>query len=242
MNHWLPAVLGDPSWLTVRPTTGPFGCVTYSAAITVLGDLRLLSTSRPSSTLRLVLWAYDPEGHTPADDLEGAQYCHLGTQVSCDSSFGGPVALTLGLFFSLGWLAATASLSFTVCSPASTCSPTIGWPTTVPVSSVGATVLKAQSPRSCSLCGGSSFSHNCGRSACLLFQYASFNNSRSLHFFLALWPVVGIWFTSSGSRINECFTAPSAPRPSRALPGGYQGDCSLHGCLAVQRSFPARTR
>jgi photosystem II P680 reaction center D1 protein len=32
----------------------------------------------------------------------------------------------------------------------------------------------------------------------LLFQYASFNNSRSLHFFLAAWPVVGIWFTSLG--------------------------------------------
>ena len=32
----------------------------------------------------------------------------------------------------------------------------------------------------------------------LIFQYASFNNSRSLHFFLALWPVVGIWFTSLG--------------------------------------------
>jgi photosystem II P680 reaction center D1 protein len=32
----------------------------------------------------------------------------------------------------------------------------------------------------------------------LLFQYASFNNSRSLHFFLALWPVLGIWFTSLG--------------------------------------------
>ncbi|KAH7292083.1 hypothetical protein KP509_29G050900 [Ceratopteris richardii] len=26
----------------------------------------------------------------------------------------------------------------------------------------------------------------------LIFQYASFNNSRSLHFFLAAWPVVGI--------------------------------------------------
>jgi len=25
----------------------------------------------------------------------------------------------------------------------------------------------------------------------LIFQYASFNNSRSLHFFLAIWPVVG---------------------------------------------------
>jgi photosystem II P680 reaction center D1 protein len=32
----------------------------------------------------------------------------------------------------------------------------------------------------------------------LLFQYASFNNSRSLHFFLAAWPVVGIWMTSLG--------------------------------------------
>jgi len=27
----------------------------------------------------------------------------------------------------------------------------------------------------------------------LIFQYASFNNSRSLHFFLAAWPVIGIW-------------------------------------------------
>jgi hypothetical protein len=25
-----------------------------------------------------------------------------------------------------------------------------------------------------------------------------FNNSRSLHFFLAAWPVVGIWFTALG--------------------------------------------
>ena len=33
----------------------------------------------------------------------------------------------------------------------------------------------------------------------LIFQYASFNNSRSLHFFLAAWPVLGIWFTSSAS-------------------------------------------
>jgi photosystem II P680 reaction center D1 protein len=32
----------------------------------------------------------------------------------------------------------------------------------------------------------------------LIFQYASFNNSRSLHFFLAAWPVVGIWFTDLG--------------------------------------------
>lgn len=32
----------------------------------------------------------------------------------------------------------------------------------------------------------------------LIFQYASFNNSRSLHFFLAAWPVIGIWFASLG--------------------------------------------
>jgi photosystem II P680 reaction center D1 protein len=31
----------------------------------------------------------------------------------------------------------------------------------------------------------------------LIFQYASFN-SRSLHFFLAAWPVVCIWFTALG--------------------------------------------
>ena len=30
----------------------------------------------------------------------------------------------------------------------------------------------------------------------LLFQYASFSNSRALHFFLAIWPVVSIWLTS----------------------------------------------
>jgi photosystem II P680 reaction center D1 protein len=32
----------------------------------------------------------------------------------------------------------------------------------------------------------------------LIFQYASFNNSRSLHFFLGAWPVMGIWFTALG--------------------------------------------
>jgi photosystem II P680 reaction center D1 protein len=32
----------------------------------------------------------------------------------------------------------------------------------------------------------------------LIFQYASFNNSRSLHFFLAGWSVIGIWFTALG--------------------------------------------
>jgi photosystem II P680 reaction center D1 protein len=30
----------------------------------------------------------------------------------------------------------------------------------------------------------------------LIFQYASFNNSRALHFFLGAWPVVGIWFAA----------------------------------------------
>ncbi|MEB3278333.1 MAG: photosystem II q(b) protein [Lyngbya sp.] len=30
----------------------------------------------------------------------------------------------------------------------------------------------------------------------LIFQYASFNNSRALHFFLGAWPVVGIWCAS----------------------------------------------
>jgi photosystem II P680 reaction center D1 protein len=32
----------------------------------------------------------------------------------------------------------------------------------------------------------------------LIFQFASFNNSRSLHFFLAAWPVICIWLTSMG--------------------------------------------
>jgi photosystem II P680 reaction center D1 protein len=32
----------------------------------------------------------------------------------------------------------------------------------------------------------------------LIFQYASFNNSLSLHFFLGAWPVIGIWFTALG--------------------------------------------
>lgn len=32
----------------------------------------------------------------------------------------------------------------------------------------------------------------------LIFQYASFNNSRSLHFLLGAWPVVGIWATAMG--------------------------------------------
>jgi photosystem II P680 reaction center D1 protein len=30
----------------------------------------------------------------------------------------------------------------------------------------------------------------------LIFQYASFSNSRSIHFILAAWPVLGIWFSA----------------------------------------------
>jgi photosystem II P680 reaction center D1 protein len=33
----------------------------------------------------------------------------------------------------------------------------------------------------------------------LIFQYASFNNFHSLHFFLVAWPVVGIWFIVLGT-------------------------------------------
>ena len=36
----------------------------------------------------------------------------------------------------------------------------------------------------------------------LLFQYAYFSNSRALHFFLAIWPVVGIWLTALGDLDN----------------------------------------
>ena len=32
----------------------------------------------------------------------------------------------------------------------------------------------------------------------VIFQFSIFNNSRSLHFFLAGWPVIGIWFTALG--------------------------------------------
>lgn len=32
----------------------------------------------------------------------------------------------------------------------------------------------------------------------LIFRYASFNNSRSLHFFLGAWSVIGIWMTALG--------------------------------------------
>ena len=39
----------------------------------------------------------------------------------------------------------------------------------------------------------------------LIFQYASFNNSRSLHFFLAGWPVIGIWFTALGGVSTMAF-------------------------------------
>jgi photosystem II P680 reaction center D1 protein len=32
----------------------------------------------------------------------------------------------------------------------------------------------------------------------VFFQHASFTNSRSLHFVLAAWPVIGIWFAALG--------------------------------------------
>ncbi|WP_235678400.1 photosystem II q(b) protein [Cylindrospermopsis curvispora] len=32
----------------------------------------------------------------------------------------------------------------------------------------------------------------------LIFRYTPFKNSRSLHFWLAVWPVIGIWFTTLG--------------------------------------------
>ncbi|ERN12849.1 hypothetical protein AMTR_s00172p00040120 [Amborella trichopoda] len=38
----------------------------------------------------------------------------------------------------------------------------------------------------------------CGYFGRWIFQYASFNNSRSVHLFLAAWPVIGIWFTAWG--------------------------------------------
>jgi photosystem II P680 reaction center D1 protein len=41
-----------------------------------------------------------------------------------------------------------------------------------------------------------SFAH--GYFGRLLWQYASFNNSRSLHFLLAAWPVICIWFAALG--------------------------------------------
>jgi photosystem II P680 reaction center D1 protein len=37
----------------------------------------------------------------------------------------------------------------------------------------------------------------------LLFQYASFNNSRSLHFLLAAFPVIGIWCASMGIALSS---------------------------------------
>merc|ERR1712021_23973 len=46
--------------------------------------------------------------------------------------------------------------------------------------------------------GGSLFSAVHGYFGRLIFQYASFNNSRALHFFLAAWPVIAIWITAMG--------------------------------------------
>ncbi|KAI0492212.1 hypothetical protein KFK09_026481 [Dendrobium nobile] len=73
----------------------------------------------------------------------------------------------------------------------------------------------------------------------LIFQYASFNNSRSLYFFLAAWPIVGIWFTALGlsqteppdrSRLPQtnltplpapvCPHRPSLVNPTQTVAGG----------------------
>ena len=43
-----------------------------------------------------------------------------------------------------------------------------------------------------------SISHAHGYFGRLIFSYASFNNSRSLHFPLGAWPVIGIWLTALG--------------------------------------------
>jgi len=67
--------------------------------------------------------------------------------------------------------------------------------------------LLSETPRHLSLCVGYNFGQEDetyaisaahGYFGRLIFQYASFNNSRSLHFFLAAWPVIGIWFTALG--------------------------------------------
>jgi photosystem II P680 reaction center D1 protein len=67
--------------------------------------------------------------------------------------------------------------------------------------------LFAETPADLSLNAGYNFGQVCetysisaahGYFGRLIFQYASFNNSRSLHFFLAAWPVIGIWFTALG--------------------------------------------
>ncbi|XLR37699.1 hypothetical protein S83_022359 [Arachis hypogaea] len=75
----------------------------------------------------------------------------------------------------------------------------------------------------------------------LIFQYASFNNSRSLHFFLAAWPVVGIWFTalgistmafnSNGFNFNQSVMDPEEEGHAKYLLGimsswGYSG-CTM---------------
>ena len=66
----------------------------------------------------------------------------------------------------------------------------------------------------------------------LIFQYASFNNSRSLHFFLGGWPVIGLWlmvngvstmaFNLNGFNFNECIIA---YRSSYFKLGRYNESC-----------------
>ena len=61
----------------------------------------------------------------------------------------------------------------------------------------------------------------------LIFQAASFNNSRSLHFFLGAWPVAAIWLTSLGAstmafNLNGLNLNQSVLGGSGACLGGWQ--------------------
>jgi photosystem II P680 reaction center D1 protein len=61
----------------------------------------------------------------------------------------------------------------------------------------------------------------------LIFQYASFNNSRSLHFFLAAWPVVGIWFTALG--VSAPWLSTSMDSTSTSPSSTDKDECSTPG-------------
>jgi len=61
----------------------------------------------------------------------------------------------------------------------------------------------------------------------LIFQYSSFNNSRSLHFFLAAWPVV-----------ETLALAPPPPPPPLALELLATRELALHRRHEVQHCQP----
>ncbi|XP_025669983.1 photosystem II protein D1-like [Arachis hypogaea] len=89
----------------------------------------------------------------------------------------------------------------------------------------------------------------------LIFQYASFNNSRSLYFFLAAWPIVGIWFTalvnSQGCVINTwtdiinranldaLAIANTSTSESSELPLGRIDDC-IKDALAIANTSTSK--